>query len=1140
MNESNIRLTSAGTGENEPFIVINPDRSITVPEELKKIAIQNDHNIETVTFKCFKLWDNHDLSKMRIFINYLRADNVLDSAICTNIKELGEDEMTFDWVISNNVTMVNGPLTILVSIKEVDAENNVLHRWNSERNIDMYVGEGLIAETEIQKQYSDIITGLLVRMDELEAIGLSHVVNIEETENGYSVTLSDSTGSKTIELLHGPQGPVGPAGEQGNKGSLLEKVHLNEGSATIDPYGKYRIQTKKVDSAIETVSSTRIDTDARQTMFRKNAAIVGNKIYSFGLLFEDTSGNYEGSDRIITVYDIETGTSTYTGNNFAYGLTKAKTAVIGTDIYVFGVCTAGSSSPVWCKFDTVNNNCTEINPTGLSSMEVDSAVAIDNVVYLFSTNYSTGLVSIYKYDPETNKLSSIGSYNIGKNKNMPVAALGDKIYLFPGEKYENIYTSIYEFNTITSDLRIVCSSDTNSINYDVTPIVVGTDIYMFGGYKSSLNHSDYTPTYSDSIQVFDTIRKTIKTLPITLPTLYPDNITCICKHRIALVRDSKIELYSGYLPNDAGTAYDYDLIISLITPYSINTKLSLTDTVGTYAIKADLYDIYFDNLEFEIQTFTISDDGTKLFVAYELNGKRYVEVIEVSDFNIDACTLVIADAEKAFRYCGDEASDGEVTNGTVIKVNGEVVKEFNADTKLDKVTDNANILYGVDHNKEQGIYRLGTAESVSKSGYVPQYLSQGFGSEEVAGYLLTNTPKQPYQAANKKYADNLFNGANKAVSYKNYKTMVEDLNELPADAYKVGQNIYIVTMNVPDLWVSAISEESEKYTYESDVRITDVLALGGTVQFGYFILSPLETQKVVYDNGSILNAPIYNSEDGKTAGSAINIINIQAGDYFRYIGNGSDGLGLEYGTIYRKLEKLTDDVLDYEYKPIDGSGSGGGGTTDVQINGSSITENGVANIPFASTKQHGVMKLGVGGGLFAGGDGTVYIHSAAKEEIKTKVTSYKPISPNTLDYAVKVGMTTNTETWSEEEKANARALIGGLFKHNITIKFMSGDPDNGIELRGRIIKITTYSLNPNPLSRDEILNTKFNFLNGDFIVEGHYYNGFEQCEVFPLYCFNFEESGMFYVIGFMTSDGAVSPSAWEMVQEIEEITDIVG
>ena len=54
----------------EEHIVIGSDRSITVPESLKRIAVQFDNDVETVTFDCPRYWDNLDLSTMKIYINY--------------------------------------------------------------------------------------------------------------------------------------------------------------------------------------------------------------------------------------------------------------------------------------------------------------------------------------------------------------------------------------------------------------------------------------------------------------------------------------------------------------------------------------------------------------------------------------------------------------------------------------------------------------------------------------------------------------------------------------------------------------------------------------------------------------------------------------------------------------------------------------------------------------------------------------------------------------------------------------------------------------------------------------------------------------------------------------------------------------
>lgn len=96
----------------------------------------------------------------------------------------------------------------------------------------------------------------------------------------------------------------------------------------------------------------------------------------------------------------------------------------------------------------------------------------------------------------------------------------------------------------------------------------------------------------------------------------------------------------------------------------------------------------------------------------------------------------------------------------------------------------------------------------------------------------------------KNYTDQKFNGANKAVSFVNYSSMITSLNTLPYATYNIGQNIMIITLEVPDLWVSGYEVENVPYTYVSDTDFVNELKTNGSVQVGHYILSALETQKV--------------------------------------------------------------------------------------------------------------------------------------------------------------------------------------------------------------------------------------------------------------------------------------------------------
>ena len=56
--------------------------------------------------------------------------------------------------------------------------------------------------------------------------------------------------------------------------------------------------------------------------------------------------------------------------------------------------------------------------------------------------------------------------------------------------------------------------------------------------------------------------------------------------------------------------------------------------------------------------------------------------------------------------------------------------------------------------------------------------------------------------------------------------------------------------------------------------------------------------------------------------------------------------------------------------------------------------------------------------------GGVTLARATNAEIDSKNQKFKPIVPANLDYAIKVGMTTNTQVWTEEDRAKARELLG--------------------------------------------------------------------------------------------------------------------
>lgn len=186
---------------NEPHIVIGLDRFITVPDQIKKIGVQYDHDIETITFDCPRFWDGNDLSTMKIYINYMREDGHVGMYLC-DIVSIEGDIMHFNWTISGEVTQIKGSISFLVCIKRVDSDGNEERHWNSELCQDLYISEGMECQESILYRYPDIITQLLTRMDIAEE-NVSPESILDRINEAFDTndTVNQTIKDKTVDYL---------------------------------------------------------------------------------------------------------------------------------------------------------------------------------------------------------------------------------------------------------------------------------------------------------------------------------------------------------------------------------------------------------------------------------------------------------------------------------------------------------------------------------------------------------------------------------------------------------------------------------------------------------------------------------------------------------------------------------------------------------------------------------------------------------------------------------------------------------------------------------------------------------------------------------------------------------------------------
>lgn len=310
-------ISLLATSGVEPYIVIGKDRHITVPDELKRIAVQADHDIMTINFVCPRFWDGHDLSYMQIYINYKRSDGYIGMHNCSMVRVDENDQtmMHFVWTVSRNVTLVAGKIKFNVCAKFLDENGHEKVHWNSEIYHDTYVAPGIEAYETVTNNYPDVITDLMLRIQALEEGGggggtsggvdqsvidalNNEIDSLTETVQSLEDSISSIDGSELVDLSYIDDYIV----------SLNARMDdLTLGNTTTNLFGSYVMRDGELgvdqninDKPITSKTPTRIHTVPRIMTSTETLRITAIPYYQISVYFFDVdtgdyitwSGNY--------------------------------------------------------------------------------------------------------------------------------------------------------------------------------------------------------------------------------------------------------------------------------------------------------------------------------------------------------------------------------------------------------------------------------------------------------------------------------------------------------------------------------------------------------------------------------------------------------------------------------------------------------------------------------------------------------------------------------------------------------------------------------------------------------------------------------------------------------------------------------
>ena len=261
--------------DNPVCVIDAQSRTITVPEQYKLFGVENDKRVERVYFQCPKIvGDNQDLSQgYQLFMNYQNANGDPDAYHIDDM-EIDGDNITFSWLLEENVTKYRGNIQFAFgAIKPGDeADDPDKNRWNTTINTDCTCLVGLKCTQQVAESNPDALAQIWAAIDELKAGGGASGKDGREVElqnNGTAIQwryVGDSSWTDLVQLseITGPQGPKGNTGETGPQGEMGPQGPAGETGpqGPVGPAGKDGAQGPKGDTGEQGPQGPKGDTGA--------------------------------------------------------------------------------------------------------------------------------------------------------------------------------------------------------------------------------------------------------------------------------------------------------------------------------------------------------------------------------------------------------------------------------------------------------------------------------------------------------------------------------------------------------------------------------------------------------------------------------------------------------------------------------------------------------------------------------------------------------------------------------------------------------------------------------------------------------------------------------------------------------------
>ncbi len=293
--------------------------------------------------------------------------------------------------------------------------------------------------------------------------------------------------------------------------------------------------------------------------------------------------------------------------------------------------------------------------------------------------------------------------------------------------------------------------------------------------------------------------------------------------------------------------------------------------------------------------------GTLVQVLPETSAEQVTLADAAGNFtsnNVEGALAEVAQDIKALETGFESAGkvdDVQDVNGSSIVTN-KIAKLSKAAVGLGNVDNTADANKSVKHATSADSATTATSATTANSATK--------ATQDASGNVITST------YATKTELQEGLAGKSQSKTYNNYQAFVTAVNAMNNTALKVGDNVFIVTQGVPDMWVTAVNAASTSYTYTNDQVIINALDTTSGLTVGYFSFSKLETEKV---DLSTYQTKTDNTLEttSKTVVGAINEVKGTAGSALsKANANATDIANIKNGTTKVKKAETADNATN--------------------------------------------------------------------------------------------------------------------------------------------------------------------------------------------------------------------------------------